>query len=145
MLAKSIREYKKPAIITPFFVVLEVILDCIIPFIIADLVNTIRDGGTMDSIVKSGILLAIMAILSLICGTVAAFTCSEASCGLAKNLRHDMFSKIQSFSFENIDKFTTSSLVTRFTTDISNIQNAYMMIIRTAIRSPLMLIFLLSE
>ncbi len=141
MLAKSIREYKKPAIITPFFVVLEVILDCIIPFIIADLVNTIRDGGTMDSIVKSGILLAIMAILSLICGTVAAFTCSEASCGLAKNLRHDMFSKIQSFSFENIDKFTTSSLVTRLTTDISNIQNAYMMIIRTAIRSPLMLIF----
>ncbi len=141
MLAKSIREYKKPAIITPFFVVLEVILDCIIPFIIADLVNTIRDGGTMDSIVKSGILLAIMAILSLICGTVAAFTCSEASCGLAKNLRHDMFSRIQSFSFENIDKFTTSSLVTRLTTDISNIQNAYMMIIRTAIRSPLMLIF----
>ena len=79
MLAKSIREYKKPAIITPFFVILEVVLDCIIPFIIADLVNTIRDGGTMDSIVKSGILLAIMAILSLICGTVAAFTCSEAS------------------------------------------------------------------
>lgn len=141
MLAKSIREYKKPAIITPFFVILEVVLDCIIPFIIADLVNTIRDGGTMDSIVKSGILLAIMAILSLICGTVAAFTCSEASCGLAKNLRHDMFARIQSFSFENIDKFTTSSLVTRLTTDISNIQNAYMMIIRTAIRSPLMLIF----
>ncbi len=141
MLAKSVREYKKPAIITPVFVILEVVLDCIIPFIIADLVNTIGDGGAMDSIVKSGILLAIMAILSLVCGAVAAFTCSEASCGLAKNLRHDLFAKIQSFSFENIDRFTTSSLVTRLTTDVSNIQNAYMMIIRTAIRSPLMLIF----
>ncbi len=141
MLAKSVREYKKPAVITPFFVILEVVLDCIIPFIIADLVNTIKDGGDMDAIVKSGVLLAVMAILSLIFGTVAAHTCSEASCGLAKNLRHDMFSKIQSFSFENIDRFTTSSLVTRLTTDVSNIQNAYMMIIRTAIRSPLMLIF----
>lgn len=141
MLAKSVREYKKPAIITPFFVILEVILDCIIPFIIADLVNTIRDGGDMNAIVKSGVLLAVMAILSLICGTVAAHTCSEASCGLAKNLRHDLFARIQGFSFENIDRFTTSSLVTRLTTDVSNIQNAYMMIIRTAIRSPLMLIF----
>lgn len=141
MLAKSVREYKKPAVITPFFVILEVVLDCIIPFIIADLVNTIRDGGDMSAIVKSGVLLAIMAILSLIFGTVAAHTCSEASCGLAKNLRHDLFARIQSFSFENIDRFTTSSLVTRLTTDVSNIQNAYMMIIRTAIRSPLMLIF----
>lgn len=141
MLAKSIREYKMPALITPVFVILEVILDCIIPFIIARLVNLIRDGAGMDSIIRSGAWLTVMALLSLVFGTVAAHTCSEASCGLAKNLRHDIFSKIQSFSFENIDRFTTSSLVTRLTTDVTNIQNAYMMIIRTAIRSPLMLIF----
>lgn len=141
MLAKSIREYKKPALITPVFVILEVVLDCIIPFIIAKLVNLIKDGAGIDAIVKSGAWLTVMALLSLIFGTVAAHTCSEASCGLAKNLRHDIFSKIQSFSFENIDRFTTSSLVTRLTTDVTNIQNAYMMIIRTAIRSPLMLIF----
>lgn len=141
MLAKSIREYKKPALITPVFVILEVILDCIIPFIIAQLVNLIRDGAGMDDILKSGAWLTVMALLSLVFGTVAAHTCSEASCGLAKNLRHDIFSKIQGYSFENIDRFTTSSLVTRITTDVTNIQNAYMMIIRTAIRSPLMLIF----
>lgn len=141
MLAKSIREYKKPALITPVFVILEVILDCIIPFIIAQLVNLIRDGAGMDDILKSGAWLTVMALLSLVFGTVAAHTCSEASCGLAKNLRHDIFAKIQGYSFENIDRFTTSSLVTRITTDVTNIQNAYMMIIRTAIRSPLMLIF----
>lgn len=141
LLAKSIREYKKPALITPVFVILEVLLDCVIPFIIADLVNSVRDGADLAEIMKSGLILAVMAILSLIFGTVAAHTCSDAACGFAKNLRMDMFAKIQSFSFENIDRFTTSSLVTRLTTDITNIQNAYMMIIRTAIRSPLMLIF----
>ena len=141
-LAKSVREYKKPALITPIFVIFEVVLDCIIPFIIADLVNTIQAGNAeMGYILRSGVLLAVMALLSLLFGTLAAFTCSDASCGLAKNLRHDVFERIQGFSFENIDKFSTSSLVTRLTTDISNIQMAYMMIIRTAIRSPLMLIF----
>lgn len=141
-LAKSVREYKKPALITPIFVIFEVVLDCIIPFIIADLVNTIQAGNAeMGYILRSGALLAVMALLSLLFGTLAAFTCSDASCGLAKNLRHDVFERIQAFSFENIDKFSTSSLVTRLTTDISNIQMAYMMIIRTAIRSPLMLIF----
>lgn len=140
-LAKSIREYKMPALVTPIFVTFEVVLECLIPFIIADLVNQIKDGAGIDILVKTGGLLAVMSLLSLACGTAAGFTCSTASCGLAKNLRCDMFKRIQDFSFENIDRFTTSSLVTRLTTDISNIQNAYMMIIRTAIRSPLMLIF----
>ena len=140
-LAKSIREYKKPALLTPVFVIIEVILDCIIPFIIAELVNVIKDGGDLNDILKSGAVLAVMAVLSLIFGTCAAHTCSDAACGFAKNLRADMFARIQSFSFENIDRFTTSSLVTRLTTDVTYIQDAYMMIIRTAIRSPLMLIF----
>ena len=140
-LAKSIREYKKPALLTPVFVIIEVILDCIIPFIIAELVNVIKDGGDLNDILKSGAVLAMMAVLSLIFGICAAHTCSDAACGFAKNLRADMFARIQSFSFENIDRFTTSSLVTRLTTDVTYIQDAYMMIIRTAIRSPLMLIF----
>lgn len=140
-LAKSIREYKKPALLTPVFVIIEVILDCIIPFIIAELVNVIKDGGDLNDILKSGAVLAVMAVLSLIFGICAAHTCSDAACGFAKNLRADMFARIQSFSFENIDRFTTSSLVTRLTTDVTYIQDAYMMIIRTAIRSPLMLIF----
>lgn len=140
-LAKSIREYKKPALLTPVFVIIEVILDCIIPFIIAELVNVIKDGGDLNDILKSGAVLAVMAVLSLISGICAAHTCSDAACGFAKNLRADMFARIQSFSFENIDRFTTSSLVTRLTTDVTYIQDAYMMIIRTAIRSPLMLIF----
>lgn len=140
-LLKSVREYKGAALITPIFVILEVLLDCVIPFIIADLVNQIKGGAGLEDIARLGVWLAVMALLSLTFGMIAAFTCSTASCGLAKNLRQDMFDKIQSFSFENIDRFTTSSLVTRLTTDISNIQNAYMMIIRTAIRSPLMLIF----
>lgn len=140
-LAKSIREYKKPALLTPVFVIIEVILDCIIPFIIAELVNVIKDGGNLNDILKSGAVLAVMAVLSLIFGICAAHTCSDAACGFAKNLRADMFARIQSFSFENIDRFTTSSLVTRLTTDVTYIQDAYMMIIRTAIRSPLMLIF----
>lgn len=140
-LAKSIREYKKPALLTPVFVIIEVILDCIIPFTIAELVNVIKDGGDLNDILKSGAVLAVMAVLSLIFGICAAHTCSDAACGFAKNLRADMFARIQSFSFENIDRFTTSSLVTRLTTDVTYIQDAYMMIIRTAIRSPLMLIF----
>ncbi len=140
-LSKSIREYKKAALITPVFVTLEVILECALPFIIANLVNQIKAGAGIDVILKTGGILALMSLVSLACGSAAGFTCSTASCGFAKNLRSDMFAKIQSYSFENIDRFSTSSLVTRLTTDVSNIQNAYMMIIRTAIRSPLMLIF----
>lgn len=138
---KSLREYKKASLITPFLVSVEVVMECIIPFIIAQLVNQIKDGCSMDVILRYGAVLVVMAVISLTFGALAGFTCSTASCGLAKNLRHDMFHKIQTYSFENIDKFLTSSLVTRMTTDITNVQNAYMMFIRTAIRAPFMMVF----
>ena len=140
-LAQSIREYRKTSIVTPILVSLEVVMECVIPIIIAELVNKIKDGCDMKTILNYGLVLVVMACLSLFFGSLAGITCSTASCGLAKNLRRDMFCNIQRFSFENIDKFSTSSLVTRLTTDVTNVQNAYMMIIRTAIRSPLMLIF----
>lgn len=140
-LTKSIREYKKSSIATPILVGLEVVIECIIPFIIAVLVNEIKNNCELSMIVKYGVILIIMAGLSLMFGALAGYTCATASCGLAKNLRRDMFYSIQKYSFENIDKFLTSSLVTRMTTDVTNVQNAYMMIIRTAIRSPLMLVF----
>ncbi|MDE6598854.1 MAG: ABC transporter ATP-binding protein, partial [Oscillospiraceae bacterium] len=120
---------------------MEVVMECIIPFIIAELVNNIKDGCTMNTIVTYGLVLVVMACLSLMFGALAGSTCATASCGLAKNLRKDMFYNIQRFSFENIDRFSTSSLVTRLTTDVTNVQMAFMMIIRTAIRAPFMLIF----
>lgn len=140
-LSKSIREYKKPAIATPILVSLEVVLECIIPFLIARLVNQINAGCELSVIIRYGILLVVMALLSLAFGGLAGSTCATASCGLAKNLRNDMFHSIQQYSFENIDKFLTSSLVTRLTTDVTNVQHAFMMIIRSAIRAPLMVIF----
>ena len=140
-LAKSIREYKKPSILAPVFVTGEVIMECIIPFIIANLVNEIKAGISMPVLLGYGGVLILMAGLSLAFGALAGKACSTASCGFARNLRKDMFYKIQGYSFENIDKFSVSSLVTRLTTDITNVQMAYMMIIRTAVRSPLMLIF----
>ncbi len=140
-LSKSIREYKKYAIATPILVSLEVVMECIIPFLIADLVNKMKEGCELSLLLKYGVILTIMALFSLLFGGLAGSTCATASCGLAKNLRKDMFHSIQTFSFENIDKFLTSSLVTRLTTDITNVQNAYMMIIRSAIRAPLMVIF----
>lgn len=140
-LARSIREYKKASILTPILVTVEVILECAIPFVIANLVNRMQAGCTMDVIVKYGVALIIMSVLSLIFGGAAGSTCATASAGFARNLRKDMFYKIQDYSFENIDKFSVSSLVTRLTTDITNVQMAYMMIIRVAIRCPLMLIF----
>lgn len=136
-----VREYKLPTILTLIFIVGEAIIETFIPFITADLVNGIKSGIEMDTILKTGLLLAMMACLSLACGAIAALTCAKASTGFAKNLRKDILHKIQSFSFENIDKFSSSSLVTRMTTDVSNVQMSFMMIIRTAIRSPLMLIF----
>ena len=139
--ALSIREYKQPAILTPLLVVVEVILECLIPFTIAKLVNQMQAGCGMDVIVNYGVQLLIMAILSLIFGVAAGNTCATASTGFAKNLRHDMFYRIQDYSFENIDKFSVSSLVTRMTTDIVNVQMSFMMIIRIAVRGPLMLIF----
>ncbi len=140
-LARSVREYKKPAIITPLLVVVEVVLECIIPFIIANLVNQIQAGYDMSAIAKYGVQLVIMAVLSLVFGVLAGNTCATASTGFAKNLRKDMFYRIQDYSFENIDKFSVSSLVTRMTTDVINVQMSFMMIIRVAIRAPLTLLF----
>lgn len=140
-LTKSVREYKKYAIATPILVSLEVVMECIIPFLIATLVNEMKAGCEIAEILKYGVALFFMAVLSLLFGALAGSACATASCGLAKNLRKDMFHSIQTYSFENIDKFLTSSLVTRLTTDVTNVQNAYMMIIRSAIRAPLMVIF----
>ena len=137
----SIREYKKPSILTPILVSIEVIVECVIPFYIAKLINHIQNGTDMSLILKYGFMLILLAFVSLFFGAMAGKTCATASCGFAKNLRHDLFYKVQGFSFTNIDKFSTSSLVTRLTTDISNVQMAYMMIIRIAVRSPMMFIF----
>ncbi len=136
-----IREYKRPTILTLIFIVGESIIETLIPFITADMVNKINDGVPLWDVIKIGILLAVMAFASLACGGIAGFCCARASAGFAKNLRHDLYSRINDFSFENVDKFSSTSLVTRMTTDVQNAQMSYMMIIRTAIRAPLMLIF----
>lgn len=141
LLQKSLREYRGVSILTPILVSVEVVMECIIPFITARLVNEIKAGCSIDEILRIGGLLVLMAALSLLFGSLAGLTCSTASCGLGKNLRHDIFHAVQGYSFENIDHFLTSSLVTRMTTDVTNVQFAYMMVIRTAIRSPLMLVF----
>lgn len=140
-LAKSIREFKRDSIKAPVFVTLEVLMECTIPFVIAQLVNQIKAGCEFRVIAMYGIILVLMAGLSLTFGTIAGIASATASSGFARNLRKDIFYKIQTYSFENIDRFSTSSLVTRLTTDVSNVQNAYMMIIRIAVRCPLMLIF----
>ena len=136
-----IREYKKPTILTLIFIVGEAIIETLIPFITAALVNDIQDGLPIENVIKKGILLAVMAFASLACGATAGFCCARASAGFAKNLRHDLYDRVGNFSFENVDKFSSTSLVTRMTTDVQNVQMSYMMIIRTAIRAPLMLIF----
>jgi len=136
-----IREYKLHTILTPVLMIGEVVCECIIPVITAKLINSINAGCEMIDIVKYGLMLVLMAFVSLAFGVLAGKTAATASAGFAKNLRHDIFYKIQEFSFSNIDRFSTSSLVTRLTTDISNVQMAFMMIIRTAVRAPLMLIF----
>lgn len=141
VLAKSIREFKKQSIKAPVFVTFEVMMECTIPFITAKLVNQIKAGCEFGVIARYGLLLIAMAFLSLAFGTIAGTACATASTGFARNLRKDLFYRIQTYSFENIDRFSASSLVTRLTTDVSNVQNAYMMIVRTAIRCPLMLIF----
>jgi len=140
-LSKCIREYKKPSILSPVFVSFEVIMECIIPFIIAQLVNQIKAGCEFSVIAKYGLVLVLMAALSLTFGALAGSYCATGACGFAKNIRKDLFYKIQTYSFTNIDKFSTSSLVTRLTTDVTNVQMAYMMIIRTAVRCPFMLVF----
>ena len=140
-LTKSIGEYKRLSLITPLLVLAEVVIECFIPFIIAELVNDVRDGCEFDVILNRGALLVLLAVLSLAFGAFAGVTASRAAAGFAKNLRRDMFYSVQEFSFENIDKFSTSSLVTRLTTDVTNVQVAYMMIIRTAVRAPFMFAF----
>ena len=136
-----VREYKKTSILTPIFVSVEVVMECIIPYFIAKLINHIENGTDMKMILAYGGVLVLLAFVSLFFGALAGSTCATASAGFAKNLRHDLYYKVQDFSFSNIDKFSTSSLVTRLTTDVTNVQNAYMMIIRTAIRAPFMMIF----
>ena len=141
-LAKSIREYKLASILSPLFVSIEVVLECLMPFVISMLVEVIESSTpTMGEIWKyAGILVAI-AVASLVTGTLAGAFCARASTGFAKNLRKDLYYHIQDFSFENIDKFSTPSLVTRMTTDVTNVQLSYMMIVRLAIRAPLMVVF----
>ena len=136
-----VREYKTPSLLTLLFIALEAVIECFIPFIAANLINSVQDGAQMGDILQDGLLLVVLAIASLCCGGIAGFTCAKASCGFAKNLRHDVFQRIQTFSFENMDKFSSASLVTRMTTDINNAQMSYMMLIRIAVRAPLMLIF----
>ncbi|MBR5252331.1 MAG: ABC transporter ATP-binding protein [Clostridia bacterium] len=140
-LLRCVGEYKAPAIITPLLILGESVIECLMPFIIANLINDIKAGCGLDIIVKRGVVLFLLACLSLTFGAAAGFTSAKASAGFSKNLRRRVFEKTQEFSFENIDKFSSASLVTRMTTDIANVQMSFMMIIRVAIRSPLMLIF----
>ena len=140
-LVSCIREYKLPTILTLIFIVGEVFLEVLIPFNTADLVNAIKAGVPMSAVLKTGGLLVLMAMLSLCCGGAAGYFAARASAGFAKNLRHDIFSRVQAFSFENIDRFSSASLVTRMTTDVVNTQMAFMMVIRIAVRAPLMFLF----
>ncbi|MBO4308725.1 MAG: ABC transporter ATP-binding protein [Clostridia bacterium] len=143
-LSKCIREYKGLSIATLLFMVGEAAIECIIPYITGKrLINAIQQstGVDMHYIIKIGIILALMALVSLLCGGFAGLTAAKAGSGFAKNLRRDLFEKVQTFTFHNIDKFSSSSLVTRITTDVTNVQMSYMMLIRIAVRSPLMLIF----
>ena len=140
-LAKSIREYKIASVITPIFIVCEVILEVLIPYLMASLIDNGVDKGDMAYIWKMGLVLALVALISLLFAGLAGKYAAVASAGFAKNLRHDMFYKIQTYSFANIDKFSASSLVTRMTTDVTNVQNAYQMILRMAFRAPFMMIF----
>lgn len=141
VLKKSIREYKRDSILTPILVAFEALVECIIPLMVANLVNKMQNGCDLSVILKYGVILIIMACFSVLFGALAGITAANASAGFGKNLRKDLFMAVQNFSFENIDRFSASSLVTRMTTDVTNVQMAYMMIIRTVVRAPLMLIF----
>ena len=140
-LVKNIGQYKKETILTPVMVAFEVVIECLIPFVMASLIMVIENGAELTQILVYGGILLLMAFMSLVCGAMAGSFCAKASCGFAKNLRKSLFDKVQTFSFSNIDKFSPSSLVTRLTTDVSNVQQAFMMIIRTAVRAPFMFIF----
>ena len=138
---QCVREYKTATILTLIFIVGESVIECLIPFITSDLIDSIQNGAELPLLLKTGLMLIGLAVLSLACGTIAGLTCAKASAGFAKNLRKDLFYRVQDYSFENIDKFSSSSLVTRMTTDVTNVQMSYMMIIRIAVRAPLMLVF----
>lgn len=140
-LSKAIREYKKESLLTPFFVALEVVLEVLITYCMALLIDKGVEASNMSMIIKIGGILVLMAVLSLVFGMLSGIFCAKATSGFAKNLRHDVFFKIQKFSFLNIDKFKSSGLVTRLTTDVNRISHAYQMIIRIAVRAPLMIIF----
>ena len=139
-LLKSVREYKKQSILTPVFVILEVLMEVLIPFEMANIIDTGITGQNMPYILQRGAILVVLAILALVFGALAGKFGAEAGAGYAKNLRHDIFYKIQDFSFKNIDHFSTSSLVTRMTTDITNVQMAYMMTLRLMSRAPIMIV-----
>lgn len=139
-LLKSVREYKKHSILAPVFVIFEVIMEVVIPLLMANLIDFGIDDGNLEYIVKMGVVLVVFALISLIFGILSGRSAAIASAGFAKNLRKDMYYKVQNFSFSNIDKFSTASIVIRLTTDVTNVQNAYMMIIRVAVRAPIMLI-----
>lgn len=143
-LSKSVREYKRPALLTPLMVILEVGVEIIIPLLMAGLIDKGIDKGNMSVVTKYGIVLLIVALVGLLLGYLAGCFSAKASCGFARNLRKDMFYNIQTFSFSNIDSFSISSLITRLTTDVTNVQMAFQMIIRMAIRAPIMLIFSLT-
>ena len=143
-LSKCVREYKKSSLLAPFFVSLEVVMEVVIPYYMGKLLDNGINAGDMNYIIKIGSMLAVFCVMSMIFGVLAGKYAAFASVGFAKNLRHDMFHNVQSFSFSNIDSFSVSGLVTRVTTDVTNLQNAYQMIIRIAVRSPLMLIFSLA-
>lgn len=140
-LVSSVRDYRLPSIATPILVLCEVACEMAIPFVTANLIDTIKDGAQIAQIMPTAGVLVGLALVSLFFGAAAGVTCSYASCGFAKNLRHDLFYKIQTFSFANIDRFSSSSLVTRLTTDVTNVQQAFMLIIRIAVRAPLVLVF----
>lgn len=142
-LLRSVREYKTSSLLAPLFVTCEVILEVIIPMLMANLIDFGIEAGNMQYILKMGLALVIFCIVSLTFGALSGKYAAVASAGFAKNLREDMYNKVQEYSFSNIDKFSTASIVTRLTTDITNIQNAYMMSIRVAVRCPIMLIFAL--
>lgn len=142
-LIKSVREYKRASILSPLFVTLEVLIEVLIPYFMANIIDIGIANGDMPYVYKIGLFLVLAAICSLFFGFMSGKYAAKASAGFAKNLRYDMFSNIQGFSFANIDKFSASSLVTRMTTDVTNVQNAYQMIVRIAIRAPIMMIFAL--
>ena len=142
-LAGCIREYKAAAILTPITVTFEVILEVIIPMLMAVLIDRGINRGSLPDILKTGALLVGCCVVSLLCGALSGGFCAKAGAGFAKNLRHDMFYRVQDYSFANIDKFSASSIITRMTTDVTNVQNAFQMIIRIAVRCPAMLIFAL--